>query len=653
MLQSGIIHYDIAAVVIMAVTLLSLVFRRITTGPTSRVYLSAMILVLATAVVLLCGELYDLYIAPAHAQAGGAPDGPSPARDALTLTYYALRTLTAPAYFILIATVTGTTHRLNSGNLVRFCLWTPMIAVLILVFTNPLHHLVYSYVGGVIQRGPLSLVIYASMGYYSLLGIGWIIRWRSVLSEDEFATLLLLYPIMLSSVVIQYTCPELHIEMFITSIAMLFVSAFVIRPEKRLDSLVHAGSLQAYRDLCHQTFITEKRHCLVYLEIVNLERLRDLVGKDELQNVVNRVAENLTATLSANDLLYYLRNGLFCIAPRKTDADLALSIANKTHEQGKARSDDNNESIAMTQLRTCIVRIPEDVSDIDTLNSFVRRFAYLVPNSDVVTFSELAARDGFALEMAISGIVSRAIEQRSFEAHYQPIWCVREEKFISAEALVRLNDPEFGWIAPGLFVPEAEQNGSILDIGSILLEKICRLLGAIDFTATGLSYIEVNLSTEQCIHPGMAAELISLAQRHHVEPSRMNLEITETSPAFSQSIVGANVDKLAKAGFTFSLDDYGSGYSNTTRMLNLPFCLVKLDKSFVDNMDDPSVRTVLEKTIAMLKAIGKDVLAEGVETKDQADALIAMGVDFMQGYYYAKPLPEDEFIAFLTELNHP
>lgn len=652
MLQPGIIHYDIAAVVIMSVTLLSLIFRRITSGPTSRVYLSAMVLVLLTALALLAGELYDVYVRSPLALGSTTSLGDPPAaRDALTLIYYALRTLFTPAYLVLIATVSSTSHRLDQNNLTRFFLWVPMIAAFVIVLTNPLHHLVYHYVDGLPQRGPLVETLYAIAVYYSIIGIVWLIRWRSVLTEDEFATLLTLYPIIFSSAIIQYRYPDLHIEMFITAIGMMLISAFVIRPERRLDSLVHAGSLLAYREMCQKTFATEKKRCFVYLEIVNLERLRDLVGKDELQNVVNRVADNLTRTLERNDSLYYLRNGLFCIVPRKLDAERALRIAQKTHNEGKARSDANRERMSMTEMRTCIVRVPEDVNDIKALGSFIRRFAYLVPQSDVVTFAELSKRENFALEMAISDIVARAIEQRSFEVHYQPIWCVHDKRFHSAEALVRLNDPQFGWIAPVLFIPEAEQNGSILEIGSILLEKVCHLLSKIDFEATGLEYIEVNLSTEQCIHADMATNLIALAQSHGVSPSRVNLELTETSSSFSQAIVDDNMHALAEAGFTFSLDDYGTGYSNIIRALSLPFSIVKLDKSFVDGMEDPAMRTALADTIRMMQSVGKSVLVEGAETKEQTDTLIAMGVDYIQGYHYATPMPEDEFLAFMIDQN--
>lgn len=259
--------------------------------------------------------------------------------------------------------------------------------------------------------------------------------------------------------------------------------------------------------------------------------------------------------------------------------------------------------------------------------------------------------EDFALNMALSTCIERAIQQRSFQVYYQPILCLEDGRFHSAEALVRLQDPQFGWISPGLFIPEAEQSGAILGIGSILLDKICAFLGQVDYASTGLSYVEVNLSIEQCIRPQIALELLELMRAHGVDPSRINLEITETSSSFSQRIIERNVRTLAESGVTFSLDDYGTGYSNITRALSLPFDLIKFDKSFVDNMGDSATSTVLAQSIAMMKQVGKQVLVEGVETAAQAEALRAMGADYIQGYLYSRPLPQEEFVSFLLKHN--
>jgi EAL domain-containing protein (putative c-di-GMP-specific phosphodiesterase class I)/GGDEF domain-containing protein len=647
MAQTDLIYFDIAAVVVMLVGLQSFLVRRKTRTPANRVYLSALLLVLATATFALAAETYDLVLGFAPTDAAY----PSHARGLIQLIYYALRSLTAPAYFILIATVSDTTHRLNDRPLVRVLLWVPMLATLLFVLTNPIHHLVFTVHDGAIARNSGIFAIYLDALYYSLIGIGWLFRWKHVLSDDEFATLMMLYPIVLLSVFVQFYFPHLHVEMFATSVAVLMVASFVIRPERQMDSQVPAASLQAYRDLCHRAFLTGKPLCLVYLEVINLERLRDLVGKDKIQDILERVALNLGHSLEPGDILYYLRNGLFCISPVNRDVSHALQVANRMHEEGLRRSKQQPQQIAEMEMRTCVLSIPDDVSDEETLATFVRRLAHLVPDSRVTSFAQLAEQEDFALNMALAECVRRAIRERSFEVHYQPIWCPTHQCFHSAEALVRLHDPAFGYIPPALFIPEAEQNGSILAIGTILLEKICAFLSTVDFAATKLSYVEVNLSTEQCVRPQMARELLDLLDAYHIDPSRMNLEITESSATYSQRTVEANVRALNEAGLSFSLDDYGVGYSNTSRALALPFDLIKFDKSFVDGLGDANLHAVFARSIAMMKQIGKKVLVEGVETVEQADEVCAMGADYIQGYLYAKPLPEDEFVAFLLEHN--
>jgi EAL domain-containing protein (putative c-di-GMP-specific phosphodiesterase class I) len=300
-------------------------------------------------------------------------------------------------------------------------------------------------------------------------------------------------------------------------------------------------------------------------------------------------------------------------------------------------------------MRSCVVRVPEDAQDPETLKAFVRRYPHLVPDSCVTSYQELSRQPGFGLEMALTGIVDTAIRNRSFEIHYQPIYCVADGRFHSAEALVRLRDPEYGWVPPSLFIPEAEQNGTIVAIGDILLEKVCAFLGTIDYERTQLRYVETNLSVDQCIQPDLVPKLLETMERNGVDPSRVNLEITETSSAYSQEIMEDNVRLLAQAGCTLSLDDFGTGYSNISRALSLPFSLIKLDKSLVDGLDRPASREVVARTVAMMKAIGKDVLAEGVETHEQVEQLSEMGVDYIQGYRFSKALPEDEFIRFLEE----
>ena len=647
-MYSDIFYYDVAAVFVMAVALLSFVMRRKTHAPANHVYFSTLLLVTFTTVLSLACDLSDAFLGAAFTQELASSMPPLfVLRSACALLYYALRPLTALAYLVLIATVSSTSHKLSQSMAARLLLWVPALAVVAFVLTNPLHHLVYYFNNGVQTRGPCVGVIYASAVYYSIWGIAWLIRWKEVLSTDEFATLMMLYPLVFVSVIIQYFYPFLLVEMFVTSVAMLLVSAFVLRPEQQLDSLVNAASLHAYRETCRRALITQKPLCLIYVEIVNVEQLRELMGKDDMQDVMSGVAHRLGGRLERGDVLYYLRNGLFCIMLQNVDPTRAMARAQRGHDEDKRRARAKGYAATEVRLRTCVISVPQDIHTIEELRTFVRRFSHLMPKPGVTTFAELAKRDDFALQMALPQIVANAIRERSFQIHYQPIRCLADNRFHSAEALVRLHDPTYGWVPPSLFIPEAEQSGVIIQIGDILLDKICAFLGSIDYDALDLWYVELNLSVEQCVRPQLANRIIELVHTYDVDPARINLEITETSPTFSLEAIETNVRKLAAHGITFSLDDYGTGYSNVIRALQLPVKLIKFDRTFASNLDDPKSRCVLARSISMMKEIGKSVLVEGVETREQAEALRSMGVDFIQGYLYAKPIPEDELIAFI------
>ena len=192
-----------------------------------------------------------------------------------------------------------------------------------------------------------------------------------------------------------------------------------------------------------------------------MERLRELVGQNELQNIIRGVAAVLSQSLESGYILFYLRNGLFCISSVNLDPIHALGVAQAMHEQGKRRSVRGAAQQAAIQMRSCVVRAPQDVHDIKTLSTFVRRLGHLMPESGVATYEELSRKEDFALNMALSDCIARAIKERSFEVYYQPIFCVKENCFHSGEALVRLNDPAFGFVPPSLFIPEAEQSGAI------------------------------------------------------------------------------------------------------------------------------------------------------------------------------------------------
>lgn len=257
-----------------------------------------------------------------------------------------------------------------------------------------------------------------------------------------------------------------------------------------------------------------------------------------------------------------------------------------------------------------------------------------------------------ARKAAIEQALVAAVEKREFEVHYQPIYDLQKQQFRSMEALARLQVPGYGYVSPEEFIRIAEQNGMIIEIGILVLEEVCRLVSENHLEEMGIAFVEVNLSVVQCMQEEIYEKIIHVLEKYDVPPRMINLEITESAAAYSQETLVRNMAWLSLRDITFSLDDYGSGYSNVNYLVDLPFSIVKLDKYMVwSAFKQVKMRKVLENTISMFKDINLKVVAEGIETREMAEALSTMGVDYIQGYYYAKPMPANALLELLQGEN--
>lgn len=251
----------------------------------------------------------------------------------------------------------------------------------------------------------------------------------------------------------------------------------------------------------------------------------------------------------------------------------------------------------------------------------------------------------------IQNIIINAVREQSFQVYYQPIYSLSQNKFVSAEALVRLPTEDYGFISPEVFIPVAEQSGVIHAIGDFVLEQVFQFMSSPEYHKLGLDYMEINLSTTQCMVSTLADHVIALMHKYKISPKEVNFELTETATSFSQKVMEQNLKKLSEAGIGFSLDDYGTGYSNIKRMIQFPLSIVKLDKLFADGLADEKLQMVLKSTVKMIKDIHMEIVVEGVEDSTAFRLFKELGCDHVQGFYFCRPLPKERFIDFIENFN--
>lgn len=243
--------------------------------------------------------------------------------------------------------------------------------------------------------------------------------------------------------------------------------------------------------------------------------------------------------------------------------------------------------------------------------------------------------------------LTRAVHEHSFAVFIQPIYHVQKQKFLFGEALLRLNDKNLGWVSPAEFIPIAEETGQIVTITYFVLEEVCSFLNANRQTLGDTVSISVNFSMIQFMQDDMVERVKAILQKYVVSPSLIKIEITESIIADSLDDIKNAMHALNDFGIRFALDDYGHGYSNISYLINLPFRFVKLDKSVIDPITED--QTFISALIPMFKRLNKVLVAEGVETKEQADILGALACDSIQGFYFARPMPMEQAAALMIE----
>jgi EAL domain-containing protein (putative c-di-GMP-specific phosphodiesterase class I) len=246
--------------------------------------------------------------------------------------------------------------------------------------------------------------------------------------------------------------------------------------------------------------------------------------------------------------------------------------------------------------------------------------------------------------------ITEALKEDRVEVFLQPIYSVAKDRFTSAEALVRIRNTDGSIVPPGQFIPVAEETGMIDELGERVFEKVCQFISKEKIWELGIEYIEVNLSVHQCESHMLAKRYEQIMEQYGVEPSMINLEVTESASIQTRNIFMQNMERLIEYGVSFSLDDFGNGESNLNYIVDMPVEIVKFDRDMTKAYFEKSKgKLVMETATHMILDMGLKIVSEGVETVKQLEAMKKLGVQYIQGFYFSRPLPKDEFIKFVKE----
>ena len=267
---------------------------------------------------------------------------------------------------------------------------------------------------------------------------------------------------------------------------------------------------------------------------------------------------------------------------------------------------------------------------------------------DRVALYDPGMREALVLEREVVAGVESALREDRIELFLQPKCNIRTGKIVGAEALARWRHPERGIVAPGEFIPLIERNGLVRSLDLRVWEKTAAWIRGIIDEGVQPVPVSVNVSRADIYLVDVAAELHALVERYGIEPSLIEVEITESAYSERPDRIVAAFDELAERGFTVLMDDFGSGYSSLNMLKDINVDVLKIDMRFLDR-DDRRSKDIMESVIRMARWLDLPVIAEGVETREQVNFLLDVGCSYAQGYYYARPMEAAAFEALLTD----
>ena len=492
---------------------------------------------------------------------------------------------------------------------------------------------VYSY-------GPSDIATYTVATVYIACTIYMAFRASERISFRRRRCILLWQGIWLAAAIVQFFAPNLLLVGFAAAFGMVIIYAELENPAEGIDRITGQFTGNALTVFVDDLYRAKRPFSALHIQV-------EYRGQNVDPQLEKSVMLRLSNTINQERSVYVFHESWNALTVLSPGAEKIQAVYEKLKGFGEAD--------LTSPFRVSFTLIPDGqiLHSADEFLQFRDFYHKYSPQSVCVTVdNEMVERIRRYLQTR--DLINDALAEHRVEVFFQPIYNVKRRCFTAAEALVRIRMPDGSLVPPASFIPFAEETGLIVPLGTEIFRQVCSFLSSYKARFQLLEYIEVNLSVAQFDAENPARFVEQTMEEFHVKPDWINLEITETASGSARKIVLQNMNRLMSRGVTFSLDDFGTGFSNLDYLVNMPVEIAKFDFSFTQlYFESFKARCVVESVAELLHRMGLSIVAEGVETKEQLDAMTEMGVDYIQGFYFSRPLPSKDFLAFLESHRQP
>lgn len=436
-------------------------------------------------------------------------------------------------------------------------------------------------------------------------------------------------------------------------IALMSFTAYT-KYQKRISSLVFTDELteeknyeylKLYFNNMSPTQKTNKS--LVVFDIDKFKVINIIYGSDIGDSLLKYIPKLFKEVLP-HDYLYKYQADIYIAILEHKDREELIEKINRIIQ--RVDSDSEQGKIIPFKLSFGICSLEE----FDTLHSIYTNA--LIAKNEIkgnrnksFNFFSEQNKTNIVESQQIEDKFSEALKNKEFEVWYQPKYNIQTNEICGAEALVRWRNKDGNLVSPGIFIPVFENNGQIIQLDEEVISQVCEHIKEMELLGLEIKPISINLSRVHLEHVMIIDRIQELIAHYYIKPSNISFEITESALLEKNEQLNIMVHQLKQIGFEVDIDDYGTGVSTLNSLAFSDFNTLKLDKSFIDYIGNDKMNIIIKSTIALAKELNMKIIAEGVETKEQADFLLENHCHMAQGFYFSKPLEKEKYFALLKQ----
>ena len=522
----------------------------------------------------------------------------------------------------------------------------PTIALVFIILTNPFTEKLFYFDSTGYCYGPWYLLLYISALLHIAAAAIFVAVHRDAVSRRNLTALLAVFLLAAFGIAAQAVNPAVLMTGFGLSLSILAMYLTINNPCACMDSLTGLNDKQYLLRRMNELTDAHKAFHIITVYAYQLDHMNKVSGVQSGDEFLRRAAEHMQEIAGRNVFrVTGKRFLLLTFSLREYEACLT-SLRQVFHTQP------DDAQAAPSPVILCGVVGAEKLGTGGLVLDYAEYLESLAARSGgtEVIQNDRKNRDSFCYNKQVEQFLHRAIDEDLFEVYYQPVYSLHQQRFVTLEALSRLRHPTLGWISPDIFIRLAEKNRLISQITELQLRRVCRFLRENPALRASIANVKINLSPLDLIHSDGGSHLIRILDEYGLPYSCFQFEITETVATEYSVSLARVAESFQAAGIGLCLDDFGSGYANLNTVMQLPFSVIKLDRSLLFHIcTDKNAALFYQSIVSAFCRLGYRIIAEGVETQEEMELLRSWNVDMIQGYYFSRPLPPGDLLRLLTE----